>query len=173
MPINPTTKVSASTYQQCDGTNFTTAGVENSYSVGNGSIGVYAGVGMTFDGRPATAIVDLKGSVPYGSAGNVSFSGGYRIRNNVGENSQTVQFRAQPCTVTVPVGQSTNVYATPYVAAKTDYKTGNTQTSVGGYAGVSQKIGKNTTIFVEGQIYDSKKIDHSTTSINAGISITI
>ena len=47
---NVNTKISASSYQQCDGTNFTTAGVDNSMKVGNGNMGVYTGIGMTFDG---------------------------------------------------------------------------------------------------------------------------
>jgi len=163
------TKISASTFQQCDGTNFTTAGVDNSYKVGNGNLGVYAGVGLTFDGKPASAIVDLKGSVPYGDS---PLSGGFRVRNNLGENSQSVQFRVQPATVTVPVGQSTNLYATPYVAAKVNYKTGDVSTTGGIFGGVSQKIGK-ASIFVEGQIYDATKISAETTSINVGVSIPL
>ncbi len=169
MPVNPTTKVSVSSFQQCDGTNFTTAGVDNNFNAGSGNIGVYTGVGLTFDGKPASAVVDLKGSVPYG---NSIMSGGFRVRNNLNENSQTVQFRLQPCTVTVPVGQNTNLYATPYAATKVNYKTGDTTTNVGCFAGVSQKIGK-ASVFVEGQIYDVSKVNANTTSINVGVSIPI
>ncbi len=169
MPINPTSKVSVSSFQQCDGTNFTTAGIDNSFKTGQGNIGVYTGIGLTFDGKPASAIVDLKGSVPYGDS---ALSGGFRVRNNLGENSQTVQFRVQPCTVTVPVGKNTNLYATPYGAAKVNYKTGNTDFSAGCFAGVSQKVGK-ASVFVEGQIYDVSKINANTTSINVGVSIPI
>ncbi len=169
MPINPTTKVSISSFQQCDGTNFTTAGIDNSYKVGNGNIGAYAGVGMTFDGKPASAIVDLKGSVPYGDS---PISGGFRVRNNLGENSQTVQFRVQPATVTVPVGQNTNIYATPYVATKLNYKTGDVNTTGGIFGGVSQKIGK-ASVFVEGQLYDVTKVNNGTISVNVGVSIPL
>ena len=170
MPINATTKVSISSFQQCDGTNFTTAGVDNSFKAGQGNLGVYSGVGLTFDGKPASAIIDFKGSVPYG---NSPISGGFRVRNNLCEDSQTVQFRLQPCTVTAPIGDKTNVYATPYVATKVNYKTGDTSTNIGGFAGVSQKIGKNTSVFVEGQIYDVSKINKNTTSVNVGVSIKI
>lgn len=164
----PITKYSASTFQQCNGTNFTTVGVDNSYKVGNGTVGAYAGVGLTFDGKPS-AIVDLKGSVPYGDS---PLSGGFRVRNNLGENSQSVQFRIQPATVTVPVGQSTNLYATPYVATKVNYKTGDVSTTGGIFGGVSQKVGK-ASVFVEGQIYDVTKVNAGTTSINVGVSINI
>ncbi len=60
MPINPTSKVTVSSFQQCDGTNFTTAGVDNSFKTGRGNIGVYTGIGLTFDGKPASAVIDLK-----------------------------------------------------------------------------------------------------------------
>lgn len=169
MPVNATTKVSVSTFQQCDGTNFMTAGVDNSYKIGSGNLGTYAGIGLTFDGKPSGAIVDVKGSLPYG---NSVLSGGFRVRNNLSENSQTVQFRVQPCTVTVPVGKNTNIYATPYSATKVNYKTGENTTNVGGFAGVAQKIGK-ASVFVEGQIYDVTKVNSNTTSVNAGVSINL
>lgn len=169
MPINATTKVSVSTFQQCDGSNFTTAGVDNCYKVGSGSVGTYTGIGLTFDGKPSSAVVDVKGSMPYG---NSILSGGFRVRNNLNENSQTVQFRVQPCTVTVPVGKNTNIYATPYAATKVNYKTGDAATNVGAFAGVSQKIG-NASLFVEGQVYDVTKVNSGTTSINVGVSINI
>jgi|InofroStandDraft_1065614.scaffolds.fasta_scaffold00505_58 hypothetical protein len=169
MPINPTSKVTVSSFQQCDGTNFTTAGVDNSFKTGRGNIGVYTGIGLTFDGKPASAVIDLKGSVPYGDS---ALSGGFRVRNNLGENSQTVQFRVQPCTVTAPVGKNTNIYATPYAAAKVNYKTGAADCNVGCFTGVSQKVGK-ASVFLEGQIYDVSKINANTTSINVGVSIPI
>lgn len=170
MPTDPATKVSVSSFQQCDGTNFTTAGVDNSYKTGNCSIGVYTGIGLTFDGKNSSAVLDLKGSVPYGES---PVSGGFRIRNNLSENSQTVQMRIQPCTVNIPVGEKTTLYAAPYSAVKINYKNGDTKTNFGGFAGVSQKIGKNASIFVEGQIYDVTKTDKNTTSVNAGISVTL
>lgn len=164
------TKISASSFQQCDGTNFSTVGVDNSVKVGKGSLGTYTGIGLTFNGKPSSAVVDLKGSIPYGDS---PVSGGFRVRNNLNENSQTVQFRLQPCTVTVPVAEKTNIYATPYVATKVNYKTGDNKTDVGIFGGVSQKIGNNTSVFVEGQLYDVTKVNAGTTSVNVGVSITI
>ncbi len=167
MPINPTTKVSVSSFQQCDGSNFTTAGVDNTFKTGQGNLGVYSGIGLTFDGKPAGAIIDFKGSVPYGDS---PISGGFRIRNNIGEGSKNVQFRIQPATVIVPVGKNTNIYATPYVATKVNYQTGNVTTSAGCFGGISQKIGK-ASLFIEGQINNGFKINASTTSINFGVTI--
>lgn len=163
------TKFSVSSFQQCDGTNFTTAGVDNSVKLGNGNLGTYTGIGLTFDGKPSSAVVDLKGSVQYG---NSPVSCGFRIRNNLNENSQTVQFRIQPCTVTVPVSNKTSIYTTPYAATKVNYKTGDNKTTFGNYTGISTKIGK-ASVFVEGQIYDITKINKNTTSINAGVSIPL
>jgi len=167
MPIN--TKFSASTFQQCDGTNFSTAGIETSFKAGKGNISTYTGIGLTFDGNPSSAIVDFKGSMPYGKS---MFSGGFRVRNNLNENGQSVQVRIQPATMTVPAGEKTNIYATPYAAAKVNYKTGETAISTGIFAGVSQKVGK-ANVFIEGQLYDVTKINKKTTSINAGVSIPL
>lgn len=169
MPINSTSKYSASSFQQFDGSNFTTAGVDTNFRVGNGSLGIYTGIGLGFNDKPASAIFDLKGSMPYGDS---PISCGFRVRNNIGEDSQTVQFRVQPATVTLPVAKNTKVYATPYVAAKVNYGTGDISTSTGGFVGVSQKIG-DVSVFAEGQLYDFTKVDKSTTSFNVGVSIPI
>ena len=163
------TKVSVSSFQQCDGTNFSTAGVDNSFKVGKGNLGVYSGVGATFDGKPMSAVIDFKGSMPYGES---CVSGGFRVRNNLGENSQTVQFRIQPATVTIPVGKNTSIYTTPYIAAKVNYKNGGVDTTVGNFTGVSTKVGK-VNVFVEGQIYDVTKVNANTTSVNVGVSIPL
>lgn len=168
-PGDVTTKVSVSSFQQCDGTNFTTAGIDNSFKAGNGSLGVYTGFATEFNGKPISGIIDFKGSTPYGDS---PVSGGFRIRNNIGENSKTVQFRLQPCTVTIPASDKTSIYATPYVATKVNYNSGDAATTVGCFAGVTHKIGK-ASVFVEGQIYDAGKINANTTSINIGVSIPI
>ncbi len=171
MPVN--TSYSVSSFQQCDGINFTTAGVDNSYKVGSGTIGAYTGIGLTFDGKPASAIVDLKGSVPYGDS---PVSGGFRVRNNLNENSQSVQFRVQPCTVTVPVSNKTSVYTTPYVAAKVNYDSGKVKTNVGNYTGISTNMkiaGHDVKGFVEVQAYDLTNMKRETTSVNVGFSVKI
>lgn len=163
------TKISASSFQQCDGSNFSTAGVDASIKTGNGCLGAYTGVGTSFTDNSTGAILDFKGSMPYG---NGIVSGGFRVRNNINPSSQTVQFRVQPATVTVPVSDKTNIYATPYGAAKLDYNSGKITTGVGCFAGISTKVGK-ASVFVEGQIYDATKISAGTTSINVGVSIPL
>ena len=163
------TKVSASTFQQFDGSNFSTAGLDAGLNVGRGCFGVYGGVGTSFTDGSTGVVFDVKGSVPYG---NSQVSGGFRIRHNINGNSQSVQFRLQPATVSVPVSDKTKVYATPYMATKINYKTGKADTSFGCFAGVSQKIGK-ASVFLEGQIYDFGNVKSGTTSINAGVSIPL
>jgi hypothetical protein len=94
------------------------------------------------------------------------------VRNNINPNSQSVQVRVQPCNISVPVGKGTSLYVDPYVATKFDYKKGYDSTKVGAFAGVSQKVGKNTKVFVEGQMYNVTKVNPSTTSVNAGLSVS-
>ena len=163
------TKVSAATYQDIAGPNFTTVGVDNSVNVGNGSLGLYTGAGTSFNGKPMCAVVDFKGSMPYG---DTCLSGGFRVRNKLNQDSQTVQLRVQPLTVTVPVAKNTNIYTTPYVATNINYKSGNPKTSLGNYAGVSTKLGK-ASVFVEGQLYDLAHVNKNTIGVNAGVSIPI
>lgn len=163
------TKVSAWTFQQCDGTNFSTAGIEAGVNIGKGSLGGYAGVGTSFTEGSTGAVIDVKGSMPYG---NSAFSGGFRVRHNLNPNSQSVQFRVQPCTVTIPITDKTSIYTTPYVATKVTYGKSGADTTVGNFTGISTKIGK-ASVFVEGQIYDVSKIDPSTTSVNVGVSIPL
>lgn len=165
MPTNIDYKVSASTFQQCDGTNFTTTGVDASVKVGKGTLGSYVGVATEFTSGSTGIIVDFKGSMPYGDS---PISGGFRIRNKGG----STQFRLQPATVNVPVGNSTKLYATPYAVGNLKYDSGEFTTKLGCFAGVSQKIG-NVSVFVEGQIYDATKINANTTSVNVGVSIPI
>lgn len=163
------TKISAATYQDIAGPNFTTVGVDNSVNVGNGSLGLYTGAGTSFNGKPICAVVDLKGSMPYG---NTCLSGGFRVRNKLNQDCQTVQIRVQPLTVTVPVAKNTSIYTTPYVATNINYQTGNAKTTAGNYTGVSTKVG-NASVFVEGQIYDFAHVNKNTIGINAGVSIPI
>ena len=167
MPDGVGLKVSAWTFQQGDGSNFTTAGAEVLKKFGNANLSVYGGVGTTFEQGKTGAVVDLKGSIPYGDS---IFSASFRVRNNINPASQSVQLRVQPCNVDVPLGENTTIYADPYVAVKTDYATGQTTPSVGCFAGVKQKIGDNVVGFVEGQVYDPTNINLETVSVNVGIS---
>lgn len=171
MSTDINTKASATTFQYLNGQNFTTTGVDISVPVKNGSVGVYAGIGTEYTAGSTGIIFDVKGSVPYYKDENIQLSAGGRIRNNLTGDSQTVQIRLQPATVTVPVGENTSIYATPYVAEKINYNSGATNTSVGIFGGASFKVGDNTSIFVEGQLYDMGNVNKNTTSLNAGISV--
>ncbi len=165
MPID--TKIS--TFQNFDGSNFSTAGVSYNTGVGGGSLGGYAGVGTEFTSGSTGLIFDINGSMPYGNSG---ISGGFRVRHNLNKNSRSVQIRVQPATVKIPLNNKTELYAVPYDAAKINYSTGKVGNSVGIFSGVSTKIG-NASVFVEGQIYDVTSINAGTTGVNAGISIPL
>ncbi len=164
------TKVSIQSFQQCDGSNFSTAGIDVSKNIGKFSLSTYTGVGTSLKKGSTGAVIDLKGSMPYG---NSKISGGFRVRHNLNPNSKSVQFRLQPATVTIPLTNKTNIYTTPYVATKITYGKKGADTTFGNFTGISTKISKNVNAFVEGQIYDVTKINSSTTSVNVGISVKI
>ena len=166
MPID--TKISASTYQNFDGSNFTTAGVECGINLNKSKLSTYCGLGTNLINGSTGAIIDFKGSMPYG---NSNLSGSFRIRNNLNHNSKSVQFRVQPANVNIPINNNTSFYADPYVAFKTDNHN-NKSSTTGIFSGISTKINK-TSIFVEGQLYDITKINSNTIGINAGISIPL
>ena len=168
MPID--TNLSVTTYQNADGSNLSTAGVENKMKVGNATFGTYTGVGTNFgNNSDFSAIIDFKGSMPYG---NSNISGAFRIRNNLGENKQTVQLRFQPANINIPLNDKVNLYADPYVAMKIDYNSGKQNTNVGIFGGASVKVNK-ASIFVEGQLYDVTNIKNESVSFNVGISIPL
>lgn len=167
MSVN--TVVSASTFQNLDGSNFSTEGVEVKYTKGFASLGGYLGIGTSLGDNSAGMIADVKGSVKYGQT---PFSGGFRLRHNVNNDSQTVQLRVQPTTLNIPVSKNTSIYTTPYAAAKLNYGTGKIKPEAGVFAGVSTKIA-NASVFVEGQIYDFGNINKSNIGINAGVSIPL
>lgn len=171
MSIN--TKISVSSFQNLDGSNFSTAGLDAGLKIGKGSLGAYTGIGTNYTSGSTGAVIDFKGSLPYG---NSPVSGGFRIRNNLNANSQTVQFRVQPATVNIPISKNVEGYITPYGAAKVNYSNGQTNVSFGGYTGIKVKnIGKNNRgeFFTEAQLYDFTKVDKSTVGLNAGFSIKI
>lgn len=167
MPIDAA--VSSQIFHNLDNSNFATEGIDAKYKISNGSISGYIGIGTSFKDRSTGLIADVKGTVNYGSS---PVSGGFRLRHNLNGNSQTVQFRAQPSTVTIPVGKNVNWYTTPYVAAKYDYKTTKIKADAGIFSGLSFNIGKSKA-FVEGQLYDFTNINNSTTGINFGISVPL
>ena len=166
MSIN--TKISATTYQNMDGSNLTTAGVESGINIGKGQLSIYGGIGTNFNKKSTGAIIDFKGSIPYG---NSPVSGSFRIRNNLKQNSESIQFRIQPANINVPVGKGVSLYADPYAALKMD-NLGNKTATAGIFSGAAVKFGK-TSVFVEGQLYDVTKVNKSTTGINAGVSVNL
>ncbi len=163
------TKVSIQSFQQCDGSNFSTAGLDITKPIGKGSLSGYAGLGTSFKEGTTGAVIDFKGGLSYGKS---ILSGGFRIRHNITKNSKSVQFRLQPLTVTVPVAKNTNIYTTPYAATKIIYGGKGANTTVGNFTGVSAKFGK-VNMFLEGQIYDITEINPSNTSVNIGLSINL
>lgn len=166
MPID--NKITLTTYQNFDGTNMTTTGIESSVNVGNGKLSVYGGVGTNFTKDSTGAIIDFKGSIPYG---NRPVSGSFRIRNTLKQNGESIQFRIQPANINIPIAKKASIYADPYAALKIDNK-GNKAFTTGIFSGASVKVGK-TSVYIEGQLYDLTDINKGTIGINAGVSIPL
>lgn len=165
MPID--TKLSVSTFQQCDGSNFSTAGVNVNKNFENGYIGGYLGAGTSFKENTTGVVFDVKGGLNYGDSG---VSGGFRVRNNINPLSKSVQVRLEPITVKTKLTDNATLYTTPYVATKFD---GDAKTTVGNFTGISVNVGKRTSVFVEGQIYDVTNVNKNTSSVNVGLSVKI
>ena len=146
---------SISTYQNLDGTNLTIAGVEEKVNGPKGSAGAFLGVGTDFT-KDAMAVLDFKGTYNYDEKG--LFNQNLRIRNTVGVKSAATQIRYSPLSVNIPVGKNTTLYANPHYVGKFNYKTGDWTNSAGIFAGVTQKISKNTAVSLEAQRYNLQEI---------------
>ena len=165
MPIN--NQISVSTFQNVDGSNFTTAGAETSISSDKGSLSFYGGLGTNFTKGSTGVVFDFKGNVNYG---NSHVSGGARIRNIINKDNPAVYARVYPANVNIPLNKNAKAYLQSYVQTKISYKTGDTKTTFGTIAGLELKVG-NTTVIPEMQLCDFTKINKSTVSGNAIVKI--
>lgn len=165
------------TFQNFDGSNFSTTGVNANWKVTeNSGLGIYAGVANSFDGEKTnkqSLIFDIKGSTK--ALSETFASSSFRIRNNIGKDSQTTTIRVMPVNGEIQINDKMKFYTTPYVEAKFDYRTDDIKLKSGFYAGVSGQINDKIGYFGEVQCYDlfGKGINPSTTGFNAGISIKI
>ena len=169
-PLKTVGNVSVSSYQSFDGSNFTVAGAEQKIKLNKGYVSTFVGAGTNFK-NDAMFVVDLKGGYNYDKKG--IFNQNLRIRNKMGENTESTQIRYSPISVDVPVSKNTNIYINPHYSGQYDYKKDKWTNSVGAFAGVSQKINDNTTISLEGQRYNLQDIKDNSGknwSINAIVS---
>ena len=167
------TKSSIWTYQDINGTNTTIIGVDNSYKIGDSDfkLTTFTGIGIDTnkDSSSSSVIVDVKGNYRYG---DTCLSGGFRLRNKFGENTQSTQLRLQPMNVNIPVSDKVSLYATPYVVGKQNWKNNTIEPVVGGFAGASYKV-RAGKMSIEGQ-YD-RSITRGTNgySVNVGYVIPL
>ena len=157
MPYPVITKGSASlnTYQNFDGSNLTIAGIEEKAVSPRTSAGSFIGIGTNFN-NDAMLVIDLKGSMKYDKNGILNQN--LRIRNTIGINSSATQIRYSPLTVEVPLNKNLSFYANPHYTGKYDYKNNKWTNSAGIFAGFTQKIGKNSSLSIEGQRYNLQDI---------------
>lgn len=159
MPGEITNKITAWTHPQGDGTCLTTVGNEFGTNIGkNGNVSLYAGAAIADNNgaKGVGGIVDLKGSVKYGSLfdGRVSFGASARLRNNINTNSQSAQLRVQPLNVDIPLCENAQAYVSPYGALKYDYSKKEFSPSLGIFVGLSQDLTPNLALKEEAQLYD-------------------
>lgn len=170
MPDRINCSITTSSFQSMDGSNFTTAGYDMKFQNG---FGAYVGFGTDFK-NSGVGVFDLKESNSYTEGGIIGQN--LRIRTKYNGETATTQFRFSPCTVNVPVGDKTSLYVNPHYVGNYNYKTGNWTNGAGIFAGVTQKIGKDVSISLEGQRYNLQDITDNSGgnwSINAIISIKL
>lgn len=154
-PLKTVGNVSISSYQSLDGSNLTVAGAEQKLKLNQGYVSTFLGAGTNFK-NDAMFVLDLKGGYNYDKKG--IFNQNLRIRNKMGENTESTQIRYSPISVNVPVGKNTNIYINPHYSGQYDYKKDKWTNSAGAFAGITQNLNENTSISIEGQRYNLQDI---------------
>ena len=164
-PISINRDVTISTFQGLNGKNQTIAMCNGTYNV-TPKVSVSAGVGVETDFTDNVgAAFDVKGKYKFDD----HFSVQGRVRTLVSDEKGTTQIRIAP-TAQTKIAEGTTIYATPYYAYKVDFKNGGDNHSIGAFAGITQKVGKNTDISFEAQRYNLQEIRNNSAdnwSVNA------
>lgn len=172
--IQSSTSVSAWTYQDLNGSNYTLAGIDYKEKADNLSAGLFFGAGTTFGKKDALGIVaDAKLSHNYSGV----FNQNLRLRGKMGTDNTSLQVRYSPVSVDIPVSDNTSLYGNLHYCGQLNknYATGSTtwKNSCGAFAGVTQKVNKNTSVSLEVQRYNLQNIKDNNPSnwgVNVGIS---
>ena len=152
MPERIQSYFTTSTFQSCDGSNFTTAGYDVKFGYG---LSGYVGMGTTFEREPF-GVIDFKESNPYTKDGIVGQN--LRIRTKYDDKFMSTQIRFSPCTVNVPVGDNTTLYANAHYSGCYDYQDKEWKHSAGIFVGATQKLGSNVSVSLEAQRYNLQDI---------------
>ena len=160
------TKVSAWSYQNMDGSNYSLAGADISIPLKNLNFGIFTGIGTSFKKGGTSGIVDLKGAYSFLDG---KLNSNFRFRNKIGGQNRSSELRLQPIALSLPISKNTSYYINPYYLYKYSYSSKESSNKFGVYTGITKKLG-NTKLFLEGQLYDLKRITKETIGINAGIS---
>ena len=153
MPEKINLYATVSTFQNFDGTNFTTAGVEAKTSLGPIGLGAYVGLGSDFKDK-ATGVFDVKCNGKYTQDGTLGFNG--RVRTKLGKNEQSTEVRVSPLSVNIPISKSVSAYFTPCARAKYNYFNNSWTPSATVFAVITWKPDDKTSISAEVQSYDTQ-----------------
>lgn len=157
MPEKIDLYASGSTFQNFDGTNFTTVGVEAKTKfdtpIGIFGLGTYAGLGSDFQDK-ATGVFDLKFNGNYTEDGTLGFNG--RARTKFGKNEQSTEVRVSLLSVNIPICKRVKAYFTPCARAKYNYFDNSWTPSATVFVGFTWNIDDKTSISGEVQSYNTE-----------------
>ncbi len=117
------------------------------------------GAGYTTNSKNIAGVVfEGKGTYSFNEYTNMQL----RIRSSHSEAVDKTQFRLSPG-FKYKVADKTTLYANPYVSANIDYRSDKCSLDYGVFAGITQGLGNNIKLSIEGQRYH----DHWGTNIIA------
>ena len=153
--ITKSENISASTYQNLDGSNYTVVGLEEKLSSDSAYASVFLGGGTDFN-KTVAGVFDIKYGINYDKKGISNQN--LRIRTKFGKFSESVQIRYSPISLNIPISKNTNIYVNPHYSGQMDFKKDKWTNSIGTFAGISQKLNDKTTLSLEAQRYNLQDI---------------
>lgn len=145
-------RVSATTFQYCDGTNTVLVGPEVRYNYPRGYVGL--GVAAATDNqKDLYGLLDVKAKCNYDNKG--VFDQNLRIRTAIdGDGAKSTQVRYSPFTVNIPISDEMSIYTNIHYSGKYSYETNNWKHSIGNFTGVSWDVTPKDNLSLEGQRYN-------------------
>ena len=152
MPEKVKLYFNGSTFQNFDGTNFTTVGVEAKTGF---ALGAYAGLGADFSDK-STGVIDVKYCGKYAKNCVIGYNG--RVRTKLGENEKSIEVRVSPLAINVPFNERFAAYFTPCCRAKYDVINGEWKPSGTIFTGLTYKPNEKMAVYFEVQNYNSQNL---------------
>ena len=143
----PKKEISFSTYFEKDACSSVALYTEKYTPANDLTLSISGGISTNYEGK--TALV-VEGKWNYYLHENISAQ--FRLRNSFSEDTSTTHIRFSP-SFHGKIAQNTSVYLNPYIATKVNYDDKNCKIDYGAFAGITQGLGKNIKLSLEGQRY--------------------